>query len=147
MNKEYCEKVRISAMAISDGERPLLPELQIKEHIESCVDCRVELEQQKYATELLNGQKRRPYDVDIWSGIEPVIEQSAIRPKQSLQLWLFAALGLVLFACKIIEVLPVFTPGVIFKLMSLVIVFLFFVLLGQNPFIINQNLTLKGDIK
>jgi predicted anti-sigma-YlaC factor YlaD len=147
MNKEYCEKVRISAMAISDGEQPILSELQIKEHIESCADCRLELEQQKYATELLDGQKRRSYDVDVWSGIETVIEQSAIRPKPRLQLWLFAALSLILFAYKIIEVLPVFTPGVIFKLMSLVVVFVFFVLLGQNPFIINQNLTLKGDIK
>jgi len=147
MNKEYCEKIRISVMAISDGERPLLSELQIKEHIESCADCRLELEQQKYATKLLDGQRRRPYEVDVWSGIEPVIEQSAIRPKHSLQLWLFAALGLILFAYKIIEVLPVFAPGVIFKLMSLVIVFVFFVLLGQNPFIINQNLILKGDKK
>jgi hypothetical protein len=147
MNKEYCEKIRISAMAISDGEEPLLSELQIKEHIESCADCRVELEQQKYATELLDGQKRRPYDIDVWSGIEPVIEQSAVRPKHSLQLWMFAALGLILFAYKIIEVLPVFTPGVIFKLMSLVIVFVFFVLLGQNPFVVSQNLILKGDLK
>jgi hypothetical protein len=136
MNKEYCEKIRISAMAISDGEQPLLSELQIKEHIESCADCRLELEQQKYATELLSGQKRRLYDVDVLSGIEAVIEQSAIRPKHSLQLWKFAALGLILFAYKIIEVLPVFSPGVIF-----------FVLLGQNPFIINQNLTIKGDVK
>ncbi len=147
MNKEYCEKVRISIMAILDGERPLLSELQIKEHIESCADCRLELEQREYATDLLDGQKRRPYDIDVWSGIEPVIEQSAILPKHSLQLWLFAALGLILIACRIIEVLPAFTPGVIFKLMSLVIVFVFFVLLGQNPFAINQNLILKGDSK
>jgi hypothetical protein len=147
MNKEYCEKVRISAMAISDDEQPLLSEFQIKEHIESCEDCRLELEQQKYAIELLDGQKRRPYDINVWSGIETVIEQSAIRPKHSLQLWLFTALGLILFAYKIIDVLPVFTPGVIFKLMSLVIVFVFFVLLGQNPFAINQNLILKGDLK
>jgi len=147
MNKEYCEKVRISAMAISDGEQSLLSELQIKEHIESCADCRLELEQQKNATELLSGQKRRLYDVDVWSGIETVIEQSAIRPKHRLQLWLFAALGLILFAYKIIEVLPVFAPGVIFKLMSLAVVFVFFILLGQNPFIINQNLTIKGDVK
>jgi predicted anti-sigma-YlaC factor YlaD len=147
MNKEYCEKIRISAMAISDGERPLLSELQIKEHIESCEDCRLELEQLKIATELLDGKRRRPYDVNVWSGIETVIEQSSIRPKHRLQLWLFTALGLILFAYKIIDVLPVFKPGVIFKLMSLVIVFVFFVLLGQNPFAINQNLILKGDLK
>ena len=147
MKKEYCEKIRISAMAISDGERPLLSELQIIEHIESCEDCRVELEQQKYATELLDGQERRSYDVDVWSGIKPVIEQSAIRPKHRLQLWMFAALGLVLFAYKIIEVLPVFTPGVVVKLMSLVIVFVFFVLLRQNPFVVSQNLKPQGDLK
>ena len=134
-------------MAISDGELPQLSELQIKEHVESCTDCRVELEKQKYAIELLDGQKRRPYDVDVWSGIKPVIEQSAIRPMHRLQLWMFAALGLILFTYKIIEVLPVFTPGVVVKLTSLVIVFVFFVLLRQNPFAINQNLILKGDLK
>ena len=119
-----------------------MSEQEINEHIESCADCRVELEQQKCAIELLDGQRRRPYDVGVWSGIEPVIEQSAIRPKSSLQSWLFAALGLILFAYKIIEVLPVFTPGVIFKLMSLAVIFVFFVLLGQNPFVISKNLKL-----
>ena len=147
MNKEYCEKIRISAMAIFDGEQPLLSERQIKEHIESCEVCRAELEGQKSAAELLDGRSRRSFDFDVWPGVEAAVEQSAARPKHRLQSRLFVSLGLVLLACKIIEVLPVFTPGIVFKLMSLAIIFVFFILLGQNPFAINQNLILKGDLK
>ncbi|MHC4645933.1 MAG: zf-HC2 domain-containing protein [Planctomycetota bacterium] len=56
MTEEYCQKVRISAMAILDGEAPLLSAGEIAEHAESCADCRQELERQKQVLGLLNEQ-------------------------------------------------------------------------------------------
>jgi len=52
MNKEYCERIRISAMAIRDGETAPLSEQEVSKHLESCVDCRLEIDKQRQATEL-----------------------------------------------------------------------------------------------
>ncbi|MHC4790338.1 MAG: zf-HC2 domain-containing protein [Planctomycetota bacterium] len=147
MNKEYCEKVRISAMAILDGEVPQLSSEELNEHIQSCAHCRHELEQQKVVIGLLSEQSRRLFSDDIWSRIAAGIAQSRAKQKVGKELLPLAVLGLILLIYKIIEVLPGFTPGLFVKLMPLVPVFVFFCLLKQNPFKINQNLRLEGDIR
>ena len=147
MNKEYCEKIQVSAMAILDGEAPQLPEKDINKHLESCADCRLELEQQKQAAGLLDGQNRRIFAEDISSRIAVAIEEAEAGPKQPANVPAFVILCLFLLAYKIIEVLPAVTPGVALKMMPLLVILLFFSLLKQNPFTINQNLRLEGDIR
>ena len=146
MNKEYCEKIRISAMAISDGDQPLLPETEIAEHIGSCAECRSVIEQLHNADLLLQTHKRRDYDVNVLDALEPVLNNT--RTKQAHQKYLchFIVFGLVLFALKIIEVAPVLTAGIIVKFLSLLAVVAFFIFLKQNPFTINQNFISKGDL-
>ena len=39
-----CEQIRISAMAISDGEEGPIPSTQIDEHVRECAACREEVE-------------------------------------------------------------------------------------------------------
>ena len=58
----------------------------------------------------------------------------------------FIILGLILLVYKVIEVLPSFTPSLIIKLTPVILVFVFFGLLKENPFKVNQNLKLKGNI-
>jgi predicted anti-sigma-YlaC factor YlaD len=147
MNKEYCEKIQVSAMAILDGEVPQLSAKQVSEHLQLCADCRYELEQQKQAVELLDGHSRRVFTEDVWSGIAVAIEESRARPKQRQELRPFVMLCLFLLTYKFIEVLPGFTPGVAAKLMPLIVVSVFFGLLKQNPFVISQNLRLQGDTR
>lgn len=147
MNKEYCEKIQVSAMAILDGEAPQLSEKDINKHLESCADCRLELEQQKQAAGLLNGQGRRVFNEDISFGIAAAIEAPEAGPKQPANVPAFVILCLFLLVYKIIEVLPAVTPGVVIKMMPLLVILLFFSLLKQNPFTINQNLRLEGDIR
>jgi len=147
MNKEYCEKVRISAMVLLDGEAPPLSESEIKRHVESCKDCREELEQQKQAMSLLTGRSRRVVCGDIWSKIESAIEDGSSRQTRPGKLAPFLVLCLFLITHKIIEVMPSVTAGLAVKLIPVGVIALFFCLLRENPFKINQNLRLEGDMR
>lgn len=148
MNKEeYCEKVRLSAMVILDGEVPPLSVKELDEHLKSCSDCRRELKQQKVAIGLLDEQSRRFITEDVCSRVTATIEESRVKLKSRQGLGPFIVLGLILLAYKVIEVLPDFTPGLVIKMMPLVSVFVFFVLLKQNPFKVNKNLKVQGDMR
>jgi len=147
MNKNYCEKIRISAMAILDGEEPKLSTEKINEHLQSCADCRHELEQQKQIVNLLGEQKRRSFTEDVCSRIAAAIRESEAKRYAGQRLWPFVVLGLILLTYKIIEVLPGVTAGLFIKSMPLVVIIVFFSLLKQNPFKLNQNLRLQGDIR
>lgn len=154
MNKEYCEKIRISAMAIRDKETPLLSEKEVREHLESCAECRLENDQQKEAMELLAGQNRRIFAQDVWPEIAAAMEATKAGSKQSASVLPFVVLCVFLLIHKVIEVLPSVTAGVMIKLAPVVVLVLFFTLIKQNPFEINQNLgrrqaslELQGDTK
>ena len=146
MSKDYCEQVQISVMAISDGEESPLLANEVNEHIKSCADCRHALEQQKQVVAFLAGQSRRVCAEDVWPKVAASIEATA-KAERTTEVLLFALLGLLLFACKIIEVLPGIAAGVAIKLAPLVVVFVFFRLLKENPLTINRNLNVEGDIK
>jgi anti-sigma factor RsiW len=168
MNKEYCERIRISAMAIRDGESPPLAEQEVKKHLESCADCRLEIGRQEQAIDLLDGRSRRVFAQDVWPRLSPSLvrrvgqvgqvrqarPQGHARPEQSANALPFVILCLFLLAYKVVEVLPFVTAGVAVKLIPVGVLVLFFALLKQNPFEINPNLgrrqaslRLQGDTK
>jgi anti-sigma factor RsiW len=134
-------------MAILDGEIPQLSKEEISEHLESCADCRYELEQQKEVMGLLAEQSRRSSTEDIWPRVSAAIGESTAGRKTNVELYVLGLLGLVLFIYKIFEVLPNLTPGAVIKLMPLAVVFIFFALLRQNPFSLSQHLRTQGDIR
>jgi predicted anti-sigma-YlaC factor YlaD len=136
----------MSAMAILDGEASQLPAKEIDEHLESCVDCRHELQQQREVIGLLDRQSRRFFTDDVCSTIAAAAEEPRARAVRQRELCSLVVLGLILLAYKVIEVLPDITPGLVIKLIPLIPVFVFFGLLRQNPFVIVQNLKLEGEI-
>ena len=147
MNTEYCEKVRLSAMVTLDGEISPLSVKELDEHLKSCAECRCELEQQKIAIGLLDEQSRRLITEDVCSKVAATIKESRVKLKSRQGLGLFIVLSFILLVYKVIEVLPDFTPGLVIKMMPMVSVFVFFVLLKQNPFKVNKNLKVQGDIR
>ena len=147
MNKEYCERIRISAMALRDGESAPLSEQEISKHLESCANCRLEIDQQKQAIELLDGRSRRVFAHDVWPEIAAAMEGTNGRFEQPASAIPFVILCLFLLIHKTIEVLPSVTAGVTIKLIPVVVLVLFFGLIKQNPFEINPNLRLQGDTK
>jgi predicted anti-sigma-YlaC factor YlaD len=134
-------------MAIRDGESPPLFEQEVSKHLESCSDCRLEIDQQSQAIQLLDGRTRRIFAQDVWPEIAATMEATKARPKQPVSVLPFVALSVFLLMHKIIEVLPSVTAGVMIKLAPVAVLVLFFTLIKQNPFKINQNLKLQGDTK
>jgi anti-sigma factor RsiW len=154
MNKEYCERIRISAMAIRDGETAPLAEQEVSKHLESCADCRLEIGRQEQAMELLNGRSRRIFAHDVWPEIATALEETKGRPEQHANVLAFVILCLFLLTYKVVEVLPSITAGIAIKLIPVGVLVLFFALLKQNPFEINPNLgrrqaslKLQGDTR
>ena len=137
----------MSAMAIRDGETPPLPEQEVSMHLESCADCRLEIDQQKQAMEFLDGRSRRVFAQDVWPEIAAAVQATKAKPKQPASVLPFVLLCLFLLTHKIIEVLPSVTAGVMIKLAPVAVLVLFFALIKQNPFKIDQNLRLQGDAK
>lgn len=154
MTKEYCQRIRIAAMALRDGETPPLPEQEVSKHLESCADCRLAIGEQQQATDLLSGRSRRVFAQDVWPEVTTALKQTKRRATQPAQVPAFIALCLFLLAFKIIEVLPSVTAGVAIKLIPAGVLILFFTLIKQNPFEINPNigrpqasLRLQGDTR
>jgi predicted anti-sigma-YlaC factor YlaD len=146
MSGKYCEKVQMSAMAIRDGEAPLLSKEDISEHLKSCADCRNELKRQETVSRLFSELMRRSYTEDIWPTVAAAIKESAASRNTNAELFVFGLFGFVLLVCKIAEVLPGITPVLAIKLLSLVAVFVFFAIIKQNPFSLSLHL-IQGDKK
>ncbi len=147
MMSERCEKVRLAAMAALDGETPPLSELEIQEHVAACAACRAEVEQLQRALAPLNRQKPRIFTEDVWPGVEAALRQQAAPAQPHREAYVFAVLGLFLFACKVVGVLPELGGNWLPKVLPLAAALALFAVLKQNPFHITGNLKLEGDLR
>lgn len=130
----------MALMAERDGENPALSRQQIALHLDECEMCRRESEEMLSVDSLLKVQSRQPHDANVWPAVEKrlnarVIPQIGWAP--------FAILGAVFVAYRLIEMLPERAPGLAFKLVPLVFVIGLFVVIRENPFRINAELTLE----
>jgi len=135
MKELSCEDVLMAQMAAADGE---VTEEQLAAHIAHCADCQHELKQLQTLDQLLTGHTLSESSVDLWPAIEKGIA------KRSALTWRpFALIGLLLIVHKLLEMLPAQDPGMMFKLVPLVIIALLFVFIKENPFRINTELVLE----
>ena len=127
-----CEQVQIAAMALADGESPLLSSAAIEEHVTECAECRREIAVLSELGQMWQGQTRQTHTVDSWPGIEGRIVQSE-RP------WL-PVLVAMLVVFKIIEFVPNRTFRTWVQLVPLLLAAAVFTVVGQNPFQIKTEL-------
>jgi predicted anti-sigma-YlaC factor YlaD len=139
MNESNCESVRIAAMALADGEQPTLDPAFIAVHLAGCAACRLELEQIRAVTGLLDGKSRREHRVVLWPALEPRIAAP------SRQRRVFVVLGILLVAYKIAEFAPSREFGMAVQLVPVAIALAAFRYLKENPFRITTGLKLEGD--
>lgn len=140
MKELTCEDVLMAQMAAADGEQSALPKEPLAAHIAGCANCQNELKQLQSLDQLLAGQTLSEPRVDLW----PAIENRIAKRTRSVLGWRpFALIGLLLVIYKLLEMLPAREPGMVFKLVPLVIVALLFVLIKENPFRINTELVLE----
>ena len=135
MKQFTCEDVLMAQMAAMDGEESGFSNELVATHIAGCANCQAELEQLKALDHMLAGHTLSERRVDLWPAIENRIPNRAIVGWQP-----FAAIGALLVAYKLLELLPAHDLGLAFKLVPLIIVPLLFLLIKENPFRINPEL-------
>ena len=145
MNTLNCEAVRMASSAAFDGQPGSLEPGQLEDHLAQCGDCRIEVERLGGLMLLLDSQKRRASNDQLWSGIEARLAAQTPAHGASRDLRLLVPTGAVLLAYKLYEQLAVRNTGFLIKLVPLLLVFAVFALLKENPFKINAELQLKGE--
>src|ERR1043165_433204 len=138
MNELTCEDVLMAQMAAADGEESGFSKQQLSAHCSGCANCQHEQKQLQALDQLLAGPTLSEPRVDLWA----VIEKKVAR-RSTLSWRPFALIGLLLVIYKLLEMLPARDPGMIFKLVPLVIVVLLFVFIKENPFRINTELVME----
>ncbi|MCA1625058.1 MAG: hypothetical protein LC778_14905 [Acidobacteria bacterium] len=142
MNMINCENAMLVMLAVMDGEEPLLSSEQTTAHLARCKNCRQEFGQMQNTANLLNKQKRREQDIDLWASIEKRI--GAQSETASLIGWKpFLLLGVFLVAYKLLEMIPERDFGLLFKFVPLIFVVVLFGFFKENPFKINTELSLE----
>lgn len=141
MNETNCENWLMQKMAEDDGEDFFSSLEKSDRHLSDCENCRREIEQMRSLDNLLNRQARCERQADLWSAIEKRIEKPAVAPIG----WKpFALLGVLLIACKLLEMLPARDFGLPFKLVPLIIVGALFIFIRENPFKIKTEFVLEN---
>jgi len=146
MKLDECEETLFSVMAETDGETPLLSKEQTARHLDGCGHCRTEIERQKETVILLQGQKRFASEIDLWSGIEKRIVDKPAN-KSVARRYFFVLLGAILVAYKLLEMIPARDSGFLFKLAPLIFIAALFYFFRENPFKINTELKLEGELR
>jgi hypothetical protein len=136
----------MAAMAIADGYQPELSPEQIGMHLESCADCRREIEQLQELSSLLDTQERRQRTENLWQMIEArlVVARST---STSAVLPSFIFLGALLLGYRLVELISNRDFSFLFKFVPVLLVIAAFSYLRANPFKINYELSLEGESK
>jgi hypothetical protein len=142
MKLDECEETVLSKMAEMDGEPPLLSAEQTARHLIGCEQCRMEIKRQERVAYLLQGQTRRADAVSLWFEIEKRMSDKPIVRRN-----FFLLLVAILVIYKLLEMIPVQDPGFLFKFVPVGLIAALFFIFKENPFKINTELKLEGDLK
>ncbi|HYV05671.1 MAG TPA: zf-HC2 domain-containing protein [Blastocatellia bacterium] len=145
MNTIDCETVLMAAMSVADGSPAEIETARIEAHLAQCGNCRSELEALGGLAKLLDAQKRRQSDEQLWSTIQPRLSDRAEAQPADRTLKMWAPVGLILLAYKLFEQVSDRQLALVYKLLPLLLIAAAFLFLRQNPFKINTELKLEGE--
>jgi len=135
-----CESVRLAAMAIADGERPLILAADIELHVAHCASCRSDVERLKSVIDLLDAQHRRERTESVWDRVvERLSRRKRARAASDHWPWLLL-LGLFLAGYRVVVAALDWEPGLWLNLAPALLAIAVFGLLRENPFKINSEL-------
>ena len=140
-----CESIRIAAMALADGEESPLSTAEIQAHLSNCESCSEEIAQLHDTNKLFSSQQRLKYQIDLWPQLNDRIQATAgsSPPFRWRVLLLF---GIPLFGYRILMLVLQAAPSLWSKLVTVILVIAVFSYLRANPFKINSELTLEGEL-
>ncbi|MFN2511929.1 MAG: hypothetical protein ABR568_10865 [Pyrinomonadaceae bacterium] len=146
MTKLDCEIVCMAAMAMGDGYVSELSADQIEAHLAVCSECRHEIGQLRALASMLDGQNRRQRSEDVWRKVEQRLPDASPTQSTSQAWYLFVPLGVLLVGYRLVEMIPDREFGLLFKLVPVLLVIAAFSYLRENPFKINSELRLEGEV-
>lgn len=127
-------------MAVADGEKPLIPVVEIELHLAQCVRCQSEVEQLETVIDLLNGQRRAERTESVWGGVaESLSRKNESRTASDHWHW-FLLLGLFLACFRGVIAVSDWEPGLWIKFAPVLLAIAVFGLLRENPFKVNPGL-------
>lgn len=139
MKNMNCEDVLIQKSALLDGEKAEFSAAAIDAHLETCENCRREVERLENTILLLDRQERRGQTADLWSAVESRI--GAKNEKSTALTWQpFVLVGAFLVVYKLFEMIPEHDLGWALKIVPFILGAVLFGLLKENPFKINTEL-------
>jgi len=140
MNQVSCECICLAAMAIADGEKPLILAADIELHLAQCDRCRSEVERLKSLIDLLNAQRRRERTESVWGLVaERLRREERARTASDRWPWLLL-LGLFLAGYRVAVAALHWEPGLWLNLAPALLAIAVFGLLRENPFKVNSEL-------
>ena len=140
-----CESISMAALAIADGETPLVPPEQVEAHLIACARCRQEVEQVRAVTGLFAAQSRRQPEEQIWPLIEDRLAVAPVNPPSPADWRPVLFLGVTLLGFKAVLMSVEHDPGFWFRLIPVLCVITVFAYFKENPFKINCELRLEGE--
>jgi anti-sigma factor RsiW len=140
-----CESVRIADMALADSEESPLGIEEVETHLRNCERCRAEIGSLRAINELLSSQKRLRAQANVWPVVSERLGAAAAStpPFRWRVLLLF---GIPLFGYKVLLLILQTAPSLWSKLVPIILVIAVFSYLKANPFKINSELTLRGEL-
>jgi hypothetical protein len=140
-----CESVRIADMALADSEESPLGIEEVETHLRNCERCRAEIGSLRAINELLSSQKRLRAQANVWPVVSERLgaEAASTPPFRWRVLLLF---GIPLFGYKVLLLILQTAPSLWSKLVPIILVIAVFSYLKANPFKINSELTLRGEL-
>lgn len=142
MNSINCEEIILAKMTLIDGEESLVSIEEIKAHSAQCKSCRQEIAELENTMYLFAEHKRQEQKAALWSKIDERLYARAKTDSQS-QWKIFLGLGAALIVYKLLEMIPENDLGFLFKFAPLILAVGVFLLLKENPFKINTELSLE----
>jgi hypothetical protein len=147
MSELTCEIVCMELMARRDGQPPSLSPGTINGHLASCALCREEAEAMIKLEALLDSQRRRVADDDLWPLLEHRLNAEKGGSGERTTLYSFSFLGAALALYKLFELLPERRIDIAFKLIPVIITISLFAYLKENPFKVNARLGAGSELK
>lgn len=150
MNQVSCESVRLAAMAVADGESPLIPAPDIELHLAQCDRCLGEVERLRAVIDLLNAQSRRERTESVWGRVaEKLSRGEQARAAPDHWPW-FLLLGLLLAGYRVIVAASDWESTILLKLAPVLLAIAVFAFLRENPFKVNPGIqaqiSSRGDL-
>jgi predicted anti-sigma-YlaC factor YlaD len=145
MSELKCEMISAAAMARADGYESSLSLDEIQSHLAICANCRLEVEQLRAVMKLLDAQERRPRTEQVWSHIDERLREKQVTANRSFRRRPFLLMVLLLLGFKVIELVPRWDAGMLFKLLPVLIAAAIFSYIRENPFKINLELKPEGE--